>query len=247
MSRNDVSFSAIELKSPGSEQYVNILQQFQASSTFGGMSINEGLFETGISGFIILNDPDPSNTSSFLPSISNLVNTGTMLRFSFSTSVDTIDSSVNGLEFYVYNVSVVSDLSPGIATMGSSQKVSYRLEFTSYESSLINYETNDIVTLSGDYVASISDFIKEITSSDEGSGLMAPSDENAEIRNTAQIEPEIFSTYNGVWFKRNQSLYPWGKEKTIPSINTLIQSTLNYAIPTVGSSEEDPGVAQVLS
>ena len=244
MARNDVSFSAIELKARGSDQYINILEQFQASSTFGGMSINEGLFDTGISGFIILNDPDPSNTSSSLPSISNLVGTGTMLKLSFSTSVDTINSSVDGLELYVYNVSVVSDLSPGIATMGSSQKVSYRLEFTSYESSLINYETNDIVTLSGDYVASISDFIKEITSSDEGSGLMAPSDENAEIRNTAQIEPEIFSTYNGVWFKRNQSLYPWGKEKTIPSINTLIQSTLNYAIPTVGSSEEDPGVAQ---
>jgi hypothetical protein len=250
MARNDVSFSAIELKAPGSDQYINILEQFQSSSTFGGMSINEGLFETGISGFIILNDPDPSNTSSVLPSISNLVTTGTMLKLTFSTSVDTIESSVNGLELYVYNVSVVSDLSPGIATMGSSQTVTYRLEFTSYESSLINYETDDIVTLDGDYVASISDFIKEITSSEEGSGLMAPSDENAEIKNTTQIEPEIFSTYNGVWFKRNQSLYPWGKEKTIPSINTLIQSTLNYAIPTVGLSkdddgkEEDPGVAQ---
>lgn len=244
MARNDVSFSAIELKARGSDQYINILRQFQASSTFGGMSINEGLFETGISGFIILNDPDPSNTSSLLPSISNLVGTGTMLKLTFSTYVNTIESSVNGLELYVYNVSVVSDLSPGIATMGSSQKVSYRLEFTSYESSLINYETNDIVTLSGDYVASISDFIKEITSSEEGSGLMAPSDENAEIKNTTQIEPEIFSTHNGVWFKRNQSLYPWGKEKTIPSINTLIQSTLNYAIPTVGSSEDNPGVAQ---
>jgi len=244
MARNDVSFSAIELKARGSDQYINILRQFQASSTFGGMSINEGLFETGISGFIILNDPDPSNTSSLLPSISNLVGTGTMLKLTFSTYVNTIESSVNGLELYVYNVSVVSDLSPGIATMGSSQKVSYRLEFTSYESSLINYETNDIVTLSGDYVASISDFIKEITSSEEGSGLMAPSDENAEIKNTTQIEPEIFSTHNGVWFKRNQSLYPWGKEKTIPSINTLIQSTLNYAIPTVGFSEDNPGVAQ---
>ena len=250
MSRNDVSFSAIELKPKGSDQYVNILQQFQASSTFGGMSINEGLFETGINGFIVLNDPDPSNTNSFLPSISNLVGTGTMLKLTFSTSVDTIESSVNGLELYVYNVSVVSDLSPGIATMGSSQTVTYRLEFTSYESSLINYETDDIVTLSGDYVASISDFIKEITSSEEGSGLMAPSDPEAQIKNTTQIEPEIFSTYNGVWFKRDQSLYPWGKEKTIPSINTLIQSTLNYAIPTVGSSkdedgqEEDSGVAQ---
>ena len=244
MARNDVTFSAIELKARGSDQYINILKQFQASSTFGGMSINEGLFETGINGFIILNDPDPSNTSSSLPSISNLVGTGTMLKLSFSTSVDTINSSVDGLELYVYNVSVVSDLSPGIATMGSSQTVSYRLEFTSYESSLINYETDDIVTLRGDYVASISDFIEEITSSGKGTGLMAPSDENAEIKNTAQIEPEIFSTYNGVWFKRNQSLYPWGKEKTIPSINTLIQSTLNYAIPTVGYSEDNPGVAQ---
>ena len=54
MARNDVSFSAIELKARGSEQYINILEQFQASSTFGGMSINEGLFDTGISGFIIL-------------------------------------------------------------------------------------------------------------------------------------------------------------------------------------------------
>ena len=73
MARNDVSFSAIELKARGSDQYINILEQFQSSSTFGGMSINEGLFDTGISGFIILNDPDPSNTSSSLPSISNLV------------------------------------------------------------------------------------------------------------------------------------------------------------------------------
>ena len=79
---------------------------------------------------------------------------------------------------------------------------------------------------------------------------MSPSDENDEIKNTTQREPEIFSTYNGVWFKKNQSLYPWGKEKTIPSINTLIQSTLNYAIPTVGASTntdgeiDDVGVAQ---
>ena len=180
MASNYVSLSAIELKAPGSDQYINILEQFQSSSTFGGMSINEGLFETGISGFIILNDPDPSNTSSVLPSISNLVATGTMLRLTFFTSVDTIESYVNGLELYVYNVSVVSDLSPGIATMGSSQTVTYRLEFTSYESSLINYETDDIVTLDGDYVASISDFIKEITSSEEGSGLMAPSDRDWE-------------------------------------------------------------------
>ena len=253
---SDLNFKAIEIKIPGTENYINILDQFQSSSTFGGLSLNEGLFETGISGFIILNDPNPSNDV-LLPSIGLYAKVGAMIRFSFEagpTNQFGSQPGVNELEFYVYNVSVVSDVSPGIAKMGSSQTATYRLEFCSYESSLINYETDDIVTLSGDYVASISDFIKEITSSEQGSGLMAPSDENDAIKNTTQREPVVFETHNGVWFKKNQSLYPWGKEKTIPSINTLIQSTLNYAIPSVGASknedeedgenQEDVGVAQ---
>ena len=155
-----------------------------------------------------------------------------MIRFTFSTSVlGSLDARVEDLEFYVYNVSVVSDLSPGIATMGSSQAVSYRLEFSSYESSAINYESTEVLTWTNDYVSSISDFVSIITSSTDGPGtaLMGPSDEEAEFPNTAQIEPEIFPTFNGMWLKLNQSLYPWGKEKSIPSINTIVQASLNYA------------------
>ena len=66
MARNNVVFSEISIKAQGSSEYINVLQNFQASSTFGGMSIDEGLFEGGISGFIILNDPNPNNDSGSL-------------------------------------------------------------------------------------------------------------------------------------------------------------------------------------
>ena len=68
MANNDIVFKEISLRLPG-EDYVNIIDQFQSSSTFGGMSIDEGLFDNGISGFIILNDPDPTNNTFNLPSI----------------------------------------------------------------------------------------------------------------------------------------------------------------------------------
>ena len=42
MARNDVVFSEISIKAKDSTEYVNILENFQASSTFGGMSIDEG-------------------------------------------------------------------------------------------------------------------------------------------------------------------------------------------------------------
>ena len=42
MARNNVVFSEISIKAQGSSEYINVLQNFQASSTFGGMSIDEG-------------------------------------------------------------------------------------------------------------------------------------------------------------------------------------------------------------
>lgn len=241
MARNDVLFSEISIKAQGSSEYINVLQNFQASSTFGGMSIDEGLFEGGISGFIILNDPNPNNDSGSLPSITNLAKTGSMIRFSFSTQVieSGLRSSLSGLSFYIYNVSIVSDISPGIAKLGSSQSVTYRLEFASYESTSINYETRE---LDEDYVGTISDFVESLASSDQ-LGILAPTPEDGvtPIQNTTQVEPEIVPTYNGLWIKNRQSLYPWGKEKSIPSINTIIRSSLNYAIPALGQIFDEDG------
>jgi len=253
MANNDIVFTEISLRAPGDDSYTNILAQFQASSTFGGMSIEEGIFNSGISGFIILNDPNPDSTAGGgLPNIGNLAKTGSMLRLAYNTTIteqnrryDMPPPEVpsNALEFYVYNVSIVSDISPGIVKLGSSQAVTYRLEFSSYESTAINYETIDLFSESEDFVGTFSDFINKLSSPDEV-GIMAPATseeappENIVV-NTAGVPPEIFPTYNGAWFKRKQSLYPWGKEKTIPSLNTLLSASLNYATPTVGQSEDE--------
>ena len=238
MARNDVVFSEISIKPKDSTEYVNVIESFQASSTFGGMSIEEGIFNGGVSGFILLNDPNPDNDEPDLPSITTLAKTGSMIRFSFSTEIieNDIKSSLDGLAFYVYNVSIVSDISPGIAKLGSSQAATYRLEFASYESTAVDYETRE---LEEDYVGTISEFVRSIASSNE-LGILAPTPdkETSPVENTAQVEPQIVPTYNGVWFKSTQSLYPWGKEKSIPSINTLIRSSLNYAIPAVGYVED---------
>ena len=238
MARNDVIFSEISIKPTSDSEYVNILDNFQSSSTFGGMSISEGLFDGGISGFVILNDPNPNNDVGGLPSISSLAKTGSMIRFSFGTQLNesNVSGSINGLEFYVYNVSIVSDISPGIAKLGSSQSATYRLEFASYESTSIDYETRE---LTEDYVNTISEFVGSLTRSDE-TGILAPTpDEETFPANMTQTEPEIVETYNGLWLKSSQSLYPWGKEKSIPSINTIIRSSLNYAIPTTGKTVGD--------
>tara|TARA_R110002012_G_scaffold236796_1_gene410509 strand:- start:7580 stop:10201 length:2622 start_codon:yes stop_codon:yes gene_type:complete len=254
MANNDIVFTEISLRAPGDESYTNILSQFQASSTFGGMSIEEGIFNGGISGFIILNDPNPDSTAGGgLPNIGNLAKSGSMLRLAYNTTITEQNRRYDmpppnvptgALEFYVYSVSIVSDISPGIVKLGSSQAVTYRLEFASYESTAINYETIDLFSETEDYVGTFSDFVNKLTSPDEV-GIMAPTNSDEEttpdniVVNTAGVPPEIYPTYNGAWFKRKQSLYPWGKEKTIPSLNTLLTASLNYATPTIDQSDDD--------
>lgn len=247
---NDVTFYEISIKPKGEIEYVNIVDNFQASSVFGGMSINEGIFQRGLNGFVILNDPNPdlAESDGALPPIASLAKSGSMIRLSFSTmDEESREHLANALEFYVYNVSVVSNIAPGTVNLGSSQSATFRLEFASYESSSLNYQDFPLIE-SEDYVGRISEFVSELTSSDK-TGLMAPTPEpDSEsdasefgISNTAQVEPEIVETYNGAWFKRRQSLYPWGKETNSPSINKLLTASLNYAIPAAGFETDDDG------
>ena len=249
--KNDITFNDISIKPVNELEFVSILDpsdNSQSSSTFGGMSITEGLFHNGLSGFIILNDPNP-DLSARLISISSLLNSGSLIKFSFSTNsiIDgsIVTTNIKELIFYVYNVSIVSNIAPGIAKQGSSQAVTYRAEFASYEGSALNYQEFPLIE-DRDYVGSISDFFTDLT---DNGGVMSPTeqteddDTNGHIVNTAQISPNIVPTHNGVWFKRKQSGYPWGKESSMPSINSLIRASLNYAIPEIvpedDESEED--------
>jgi len=248
--KNDIRFNDISIKPVNGSEFVSIMEDnSQAASMFGGMSITEGLFHGGISGFIILNDPNPADAAVRLISLSELLDSGSMIKFSFSTDMEfegrTTTTNVEDLIFYVYNVSIVSNIAPGIAKLGSSQAVTYRVEFASYEGSALNYQQFPLIENS-DYVASISNFFTDLT---DNGGVMSPpaqteeDDSEVNIENTAQIAPNIVPTHNGVWFKRKQSHYPWGKESSMPGINGMILSSLNYAIPEIVPDDDDDNIS----
>ena len=254
--KNDVFITGIALKSPAPNgelsEYINLPLSLGGAkvSLFGNMSISEGLFQGGLKGFIILNDitGDATRNEALIGGLpkplSELLKAGSMIKFSFSSSGEGGDpNNVNGLEFYVYNVSIVSNVAPGvIKSGGTSMSFAYRLEFASYEGSALNFQPLNI--LNDDWVGRIDEFVKIVTAQYMS---LAPGETESDwkklnISNTSQISAdkhEIVPTYNGVWFKKNQSLYPWGKEKPIPNLDTLINTCANYAVTAQGFQEDD--------
>jgi len=252
--KNDVFIGGIAVKPPAPNgelsEYINLPLTLGGSevSLFGNMAISEGLFQGGLKGFIILNDITGDATiKETLPAglpkpLSELLKAGSMIKFSFSSSgVGGDPNNVNELEFYVYNVSIVSNVAPGvIKSGGTSMSFAYRLEFASYEGSSLNFQPLDI--LNDDWVGRIDEFVKLVTAEYMS---LAPGETESDwkklnISNTSQISAdkhEIVPTYNGVWFKKNQSLYPWGKEKPIPTLDTLINTCANYAVTAQGFEE----------
>ena len=255
-SRRDVYFQSISIQPPsgdiadplGEEEFVELPLTLGAAnaSLFGGMEISEGLFQGGLKGFIILNNVGP---------VSELAKAGSMIKFSFSTNNPDEEgtlSSVVDLQFYVHNVSIVSNIAPGvIRTGGDSQDVAYRLEFASFESTSLQFE--ELPIFEDDWVGTISEFIS--LQLDKYFSVVENSGDTTQIasKNTSQVEPgnhNVVPTYNGIWWKKNQSLYPWGKEKKIPNLNTLFRSATNYAVPDVLSNvdptdENDIGDATI--
>jgi hypothetical protein len=239
-SKKDIYFRSIAIKPPSSTdtpepEFVELPLSLGGTdaSLFGGMEISESIFQGGLKGFIILNDIGP---------VSDLAKNGSLIRFSFATNNPDSDdlstglqSVVRNLQFYVHNVSIVSNVAPGVIRHGgSSQDVSYRLEFASFESTSLQFE--ELPIFEDDWVGTISDFIT-IQLNKYFSSVEDVGDKSTVLsKNTSQIEPgnhNVVPTYNGIWWKKNQSLYPWGKEKKIPNLNTLFHASTNYAVPDV--------------
>jgi len=139
-SLNDITFKSIAIKVAGDPdaEFIEIANSTRAQEIFGSMSINQSIFGSGgMSGFIILNDPNPDEAALPFVSLSRVLKSGSYIRLSFATTnpeFDNAETSVENLTFYVYNVSIISNISPGTISpaSSSSQSVSYRLEFASF-------------------------------------------------------------------------------------------------------------------
>lgn len=250
---NDISFKDISIRPPvpagglagNGNPFISIANNTRAQEIFGSMSINQSIFGSGgMDGFVLLNDPNPDEASINQPSISTLAKSGSYIKFSFSTiNEEGNETSVDDLIFYVYNVSIVSNISPGTvgAASASSQRVTYRLEFVSYESSMANFRDLSELETRG-YIGKIAhvaedqddtnvSFIDDVANT---LGYFSPTPEEEQSGNIVNtcIEPPIMvETQNGVWFKPNQTSYPWGKPNGIPTLLEMVRACLNYAVP----------------
>ena len=199
-SRNNIIISELALRGELEEDFTPVsLGDGNEIETLGALTFSEGLFNKGLSGRVVLNDPNPD-----VGSLASVLKQGSFIRFSFST-VDDRDNvhAVTNLVFFIYNVGYVSDLGPGvIKNNATSQSISYRVDFASYESTSLEYESIDF--LGEDYVGRIDELVSRL-----GDLYLRPEAEHV----TAQVPLEVTPTYNGLWLKDIQSLYPWGKEK----------------------------------
>ena len=254
-SLNDITFKSISVKSSPTSDFSEIANSTRAQEIFGSMSINQSIFGSGgMNGFIILNDANPELAAIEFPSLSNILKSGTYIRFSFSTtnpdSSDNRETLVENLTFYVYNVSLISNIAPGTISpaSSSSQSVSYRLEFASFESSMVNFREFPEFKNEG-YIGKIAHIPKDDDDQKDNNqvsfindvantfGYFSPSTNNDEDDtssneiNTCTEPPVIVETQNGVYFKPNQTSYPWGKPNGIPTLLDLIKACTNYAVP----------------
>tara|TARA_R110000824_G_scaffold15830_9_gene66387 strand:- start:2454 stop:5027 length:2574 start_codon:yes stop_codon:yes gene_type:complete len=231
-SKNDIVINEIAMKREGDEEYTTMsLGDGNEAATLASFTISEGLFQIGLKGQIILNDPNPDSSDLGL-SLASFAKAGSRIKFSFYTTDEfNTAHSINGLEFYVYNVAYVSDLGPGvIKNNATSQSMTYRLEFASYEGTSLDFQ--DFTFLESDFVGRIDEFIGRVTSQ-----YLSPDNPD----NTTQIPAEIVTTYNGMWLKNDQSCYPWGKETGAGSLMKVINSSVDFALPALGTEVDDDG------
>lgn len=231
-SKNDIVIHEIGLRRDGDEEWTTLnFGDGNMAQTLGSFTISEGIFQVGLKGRIFLNDPDPDLNDRF--SLADLAKAGSFIRFSFYT-VDNNDRThgINNLQFAIYNVAYISDLGPGvIKNNATSTSISYRLDFASYEGTSLDFETADF--MENDFVGRTDEFVKKIINE-------KLSHEN--VYTTAQVPPQIEPTYNGMWIKNTQSLYPWGKEKSSGSLLSILNNCADFAIPSIGMEvDEDTG------
>ena len=84
-SKNDIVINEIAMKREGDEEYTTMsLGDGNEATTLASFTISEGLFQLGLKGQIILNDPNP-DSSDLEFSFASFAKAGSRIKFSFYT------------------------------------------------------------------------------------------------------------------------------------------------------------------
>lgn len=201
---------------------------FPDASTFSyvSLAITEGLFEASVIGRLIIRD---------INSTSEQINFGGFEDIIIKIESPDIPDSYKSLKFKVYNVKSVGDQIEGNNIDPKSNITSIKLEilFTSYEHYLLNYkEFEPIAGLTG------ADIISPIATSEDSDteiiGLVNLLEsryfKTGKDSSTTQQPMFIEGTYNWIWYKQNQLMYPWSKLNRPIKVSQLMQYLAENAV-----------------
>ena len=197
-----------------------IYQIYPDASKFSyvSMELLEGMFEASIVGKLIIRDINSTAEQIHFSGFEDIV---------IKVENPEIPNSYKSLRYKIYNVKASEDQIKNNKLNENANISSVKLEihFVSYEHYLLSYK--EFSELTGSTGA---DIITKIASkdSDNNVGLVNAINNNFfktgnKQQGTTQKPMFIEPTYNWVWYKQNQSLYPWGKLNRPVKATQLLQ------------------------
>jgi len=218
-----------EIKILGNSGEVYQIIPNASNLSYVSMEMVEGMFEASVVGKLTIRD---------LNSTMEQVNFNGFEDLVVKMENPQIPNSYKSLRFKIYNIKASDDQIQGnrIKEDVNVTKVKLEIQFCSYEHYLLTYrEFKELAGLTG------ADIITKIASSKQRENQDAPVGLVNMINNqffktgktntdTTQKEMFIEPTGNWIWYKQNQSLYPWGKLTRPIKAAQLMQFLAEYAV-----------------
>ena len=216
---SDINVEKIVLRNVRSETELKVLpaevQDGVMEEIFVSLQINESIFSSGISGTLKFKEPS---------SVGDYFNMTGNEFIDIVIESPLIEDSRHELTFCVNDVRPLGDDALE-ATSGPSARpgAGWEVEFVSCESYILDWDNLDYMD---------KDFIGKIAGDDGLVNELAGKYLNPGVSDFsfAQKEMEIDPTHNWIWLKKNQSMYPWGKDVHPPNLMQLLNNLSENSI-----------------
>ena len=184
---------------------------------FTYLNINESIFQSGING--TLKFKEPNSIGDYFNILGN-----EFVDIDFESPH--VDDSNHKLTFCINDVRFLGDETlESVAGPSSRPGAGWEIEFISCESYLLNWDNLDYMD---------EDFIGKIAGDDGLVDSLADKYFNPDATefSHSQNEMEIEPTDNSIWLKKNQNMYPWGKDVHPPDLMTLMNNLTENSVTT---------------
>lgn len=220
-----INLTIYDLKIIGKNGQVYQIFPDASKLSYVSLELLEGMFEASVVGKLVIRD---------LNSTAEQINFSGFEDIVIKIENPDIPNSYKSLRYKIYNVKATDDQIKNnkLNQDVNISSVKLEIQFISYEHYLLSYK--EFSELTGSTGA---DIITKIASKDGDNNLGLVNAINNNFfksgnkqQGTTQKPMFIEPTYNWVWYKQNQSLYPWGKLNRPVKATQLLQFLAEHSV-----------------